>query len=90
MTAAGEDVAELPGIGQDLADKIETLADTGHLAVVDEIEAHTPAGPTDAHSASELGFIRYAVDQARRGWLEPEDIINPRGLDELRASLRRP
>jgi DNA polymerase (family X) len=44
---------------------------------------------TDAHSTSELGFMRFAVDQARRGWLEPADIINTRGLDELKASLRR-
>jgi DNA polymerase (family X) len=44
MTAAGEDVAELPGIGKDLAEKIETLAATGHVAVLDEIERRTPAG----------------------------------------------
>ncbi len=45
---------------------------------------------TDAHSPVELGFMRYAVDQARRGWLEPSDILNTRGLAELRASLRHP
>ncbi|MGC2201654.1 MAG: DNA polymerase/3'-5' exonuclease PolX [Stellaceae bacterium] len=44
MTAAGEDLAELPGIGKDLADKIETLAATGHVAVLDEIERRTPPG----------------------------------------------
>jgi DNA polymerase (family 10) len=44
---------------------------------------------TDAHSASELGFMRFAVDQARRGWLEPADVLNTRGLDDLRAALRR-
>ena len=45
---------------------------------------------TDAHSTSELGFMRFAVDQARRGWLEPSDILNTRRLDGLRATLRRP
>jgi len=44
MTAAGEDLAELPGIGKDLADKIETLAETGHIAVLDEMERKTPPG----------------------------------------------
>ncbi len=44
MAAAGEDLAELPGIGKDLAEKIETLAATGHVAVLDEIERRTPAG----------------------------------------------
>jgi DNA polymerase (family 10) len=24
---------------------------------------------TDAHNPSKLGFVRYAVEQARRGWL---------------------
>jgi histidinol phosphatase-like PHP family hydrolase len=44
---------------------------------------------TDAHSTNELGFMRYAADQARRGWLEPADILNTRGLDDLRTALRR-
>jgi len=45
---------------------------------------------TDAHNSGELAFMRFAVEQARRGWLEPADIVNTRGLDELRAALRRP
>ena len=45
---------------------------------------------TDAHSPAELGFMRYAVDQARRGWLEPSDILNSRNLDQLKTLLRRP
>ncbi len=44
MTEAGENLAELPGIGKDLADKIETLAETGHIAVLDEMERKTPPG----------------------------------------------
>jgi len=45
---------------------------------------------TDAHSIAELGFMRYAVDQARRGWIEPADLLNTRGLAGLKAALRRP
>jgi DNA polymerase (family X) len=44
---------------------------------------------TDAHSASELGFMCFAVDQARRSWLGPANLLNTRDLDDLRAALRR-
>ena len=33
---------------------------------------------TDAHSTEGLGFMRYAVATARRGWLEAEDVANTR------------
>jgi len=44
---------------------------------------------TDAHSTAGLGFMRFGVDQARRGWLEPDDVINTRPLAELRKLLKR-
>lgn len=44
---------------------------------------------TDAHAAVELDFIRYGVDQARRGWLGPEDVLNTSKLSELRKMLRQ-
>lgn len=44
---------------------------------------------TDAHSTSDLANIRFGVGQARRGWLEREDVINTRPLGELRRLLRR-
>lgn len=31
---------------------------------------------TDAHGTAELDFMRYGVDQARRGWLEKKDVAN--------------
>ncbi|MFP4014478.1 MAG: helix-hairpin-helix domain-containing protein, partial [Chitinispirillaceae bacterium] len=34
----GEDLSTLPGIGKDLAGKIEEIATTGHLAVLDKLE----------------------------------------------------
>lgn len=49
----------------------------------------TVAIDTDAHSASTLGFMRYGVDQARRGWLAPRDVLNTRALPELQAWLER-
>ncbi|MBD3242980.1 MAG: DNA polymerase/3'-5' exonuclease PolX [Chitinivibrionales bacterium] len=38
---------------------------------------------TDAHSTSSLDFIRHAVGQARRGWVEADDVINTRNLRGL-------
>jgi DNA polymerase (family X) len=35
---------------------------------------------TDAHAPVELDFMRFGVDQARRGWLEPEDVLNTHPL----------
>ncbi|MDH5588578.1 MAG: DNA polymerase/3'-5' exonuclease PolX [Gemmatimonadota bacterium] len=31
---------------------------------------------TDAHSPEGLGNMRFGVDQARRGWLRPDDVVN--------------
>jgi DNA polymerase (family 10) len=44
---------------------------------------------TDAHTMAALGYMRFGVDQARRGWLEPADVINTRPLAELKKLLRR-
>ena len=44
---------------------------------------------SDAHSAAQLGFLRYGVAQARRGWLEKGDVLNTVGLKALRRLLRR-
>ena len=44
---------------------------------------------TDAHAPSGLAHMRYGVDQARRGWLGPEDVLNCRSLEELEAWLGR-
>jgi len=44
---------------------------------------------TDAHSVDGLASMRYGVDQARRGWLEADDVINTRSLTALRKLLER-
>lgn len=45
---------------------------------------------SDAHSTLDYDNIWLGVGSARRGWLEPADVLNTRPLDELRAVLRRP
>lgn len=44
---------------------------------------------TDAHSIDMLGYMRFGIDQARRGWLTRDDVINTRSLPELRKLLKR-
>jgi len=44
---------------------------------------------TDAHSTDSLDFMGFGVEQARRGWLEAEQVVNTRPLAELRALLAR-
>jgi len=42
---------------------------------------------TDAHAAAELRYMRWGVDQARRGWAERDDVVNTFPLARLRKLL---
>ncbi len=44
---------------------------------------------TDTHRLGDLDYMRFGVGQARRGWLEAEDVINTRSVTELRKLLRK-
>ncbi len=44
---------------------------------------------SDAHAPEGLGVMTFAVEMARRGWLEPKHILNTRSLAELEQWLRR-
>ena len=44
---------------------------------------------TDTHSVANLDLMRFGVDQARRGWLEPDDVLNTRSWPQLKKLLRR-
>ena len=44
---------------------------------------------TDAHSVDSLDHMRLGIHQARRGWLEADDVINTRGWQELKKLLQR-
>ncbi|OOG28104.1 DNA polymerase III [Thioalkalivibrio denitrificans] len=44
---------------------------------------------TDAHRTGDLDLMRFGIGQARRGWLEPDDVINTRPLKELKRLLKR-
>jgi DNA polymerase (family 10) len=44
---------------------------------------------TDSHSVETLGFMRYGIGQARRGWLERGDVVNCMGWKALQGWLGR-
>lgn len=44
---------------------------------------------SDAHSINGFSNLKYGVGQARRGWLEKQDILNTRSLQSLRKLLAR-
>jgi DNA polymerase (family 10) len=43
---------------------------------------------TDAHSSGHLGFMRFGIGVARRGWCQPEHILNTRPVDEVLVFLK--
>ncbi len=47
LVQQGRDLKSLPGIGRDLAAKIEAMLDTGHMAALDELHKKLPASLED-------------------------------------------
>ncbi|MEJ2627001.1 MAG: DNA polymerase/3'-5' exonuclease PolX [bacterium] len=43
---------------------------------------------TDAHTISGLDNMRFGVYQARRAWLEPEDVLNTRSWNDLQKIIK--
>ena len=44
---------------------------------------------TDAHAVNQLGVMRFGIGVARRGWCQPEHILNTKPVEEVLAFLRR-
>jgi DNA polymerase (family 10) len=44
---------------------------------------------TDTHRLGDLDYMRFGAGQARRGWLEPDDVVNTRSVTELKKILRK-
>jgi DNA polymerase (family 10) len=59
-----------------------------HLLLAKELGVKI-AISTDAHSTESLNYMRFGVWQARRGWIEPDDVLNTRKLTDLRRLLKR-
>jgi DNA polymerase (family 10) len=44
---------------------------------------------TDAHSVTELNWMRFGIQQARRGWIEKKEVLNAFPLDQLLKHLQK-
>jgi DNA polymerase (family 10) len=55
MVDRGEDLSELPGIGKDLAGKIETIVKTGKLPLLEETKREVPAALSELSRVGGLG-----------------------------------
>jgi DNA polymerase (family 10) len=44
---------------------------------------------SDAHSINDFKYLAFGVGQARRGWLEKDDVLNTRSLAPLRKLLKQ-
>jgi DNA polymerase (family 10) len=89
------DMDRVIAAAHDLGCYLEINAEPDRLDLND-IHAHAAkskgvkvAVSTDAHSANHYQYIRYGIDQARRGWLTADDVINTRPLADLRKLLKR-
>ncbi|MBI2719709.1 MAG: DNA polymerase/3'-5' exonuclease PolX [Rhizobiales bacterium] len=61
MAAAGEDLAALPAIGDDLAGKIAEIAASGRLKLLDEVTRRTPAGLSEIVALPGIGPKRAKI-----------------------------
>jgi DNA polymerase (family X) len=67
MVAAGEDLTELPAIGDDLAAKIEQMVKSGHMEALDKLHRRLPAGLEPLMQLPGLGAKRVAALYHRLG-----------------------
>lgn len=44
---------------------------------------------TDAHRVTDLDLMRFGIGQARRGWLEADDVLNTKRWSELQKLFKR-
>ncbi|MDZ7725777.1 MAG: DNA polymerase/3'-5' exonuclease PolX [candidate division KSB1 bacterium] len=44
---------------------------------------------TDAHTTDDLDHMRFGIGQARRGWLEADDVLNTHSWNELKTLLKK-
>ncbi len=102
---SGRLIGERPGYAVDLDRLLAAAKERGcflelnaHPSRLDLDDIHCRAAKdiglkvaigTDAHSTVGLSAMRFGVDQARRGWLGPDDVLNTRPWPELQKLLAR-
>src|SRR3974390_2002779 len=80
LIAAHEDLSELPGIGKDLAGKIENIVSSGHFDLLDKLKKELPGDLGEMASLPGLGPKRIKMLY---------DKVKVRTLDELRKAIQK-
>jgi DNA polymerase (family 10) len=75
LVARGEDLADLPGIGKDLAAKIKEIVDTSSLGLLRELEARTPPPLREMMRIAGLGPKRVHLLHEKLGIETPKDLL---------------
>lgn len=86
MLARRADLTELPGIGKDLAGKITNLVNTGHFALLDDVEHRLPASLVELATIPGLGPKRIKLLHDELGITSPAllgEAIKAGKLDDL-------
>ena len=96
MIEAGEDLTRLPGIGEDLASKINEISRTGRLAALEEVEARTPSTLAALTSIPGLGPKRVHILYEALGITTVEELARAAkehkicGLPRFSAQIEAP
>src|SRR5512144_807497 len=85
MIAQGEDVTELPGIGEDLASKIKEIVETGTAAMLEEHRKKVPATLTSLLKVPGLGPRRVQTLYHKLGVRTLDDLRNAAREGRVRA-----
>ncbi|MEF8778643.1 MAG: DNA polymerase/3'-5' exonuclease PolX, partial [Natronomonas sp.] len=87
------DIERVAGVAAEHGTALEINADPRRLDLrASYVKAAIEAGATivintDAHSQRAYRHMRFGVHTARRGWAEPDDVLNYRDADGVRAFL---
>ena len=100
----GRKIGQREPISLDMERIMEVAADTGTVLEVnaypdrtDLSSAHARLAKekgvkliidTDSHTTEQLGFMRFGVGTARRGWLGREDVVNTKSYEDLLSFFR--
>ena len=88
MIAQGEDVTELPGIGEDLASKIKEIVATGTAAMLEEHRKNVPATLTNLLKIPGLGPKRVQTLYHKLGIRTLDDLRNAAQEGRVRTLQR--
>lgn len=85
LVKEGEDLSELPGIGKDLAGKIEEIVKTGTFKQLQELQKKTPPELAELMNISELGPKRVIALHKKLGIKNKRELKEAAEAEKIRA-----